>query len=306
MEDERPALRALSIGEIFDRAVTMYVRNFAVFTLIILTLLVPFGVLQYFYTDRAGDSLVQLIREMQHPGVTPHYSGSQLAALFGIGILALFLTPFVNNAVAVGVAAIYAGRKPTYRDGFARVFARWGPLVATSVLSMLVLVGSYVLVVFVLGIATVVAILLARGSVVLGVTFVICGILLLIAVILFFILLVLACAFALYATTIETSAPADAIGEAFRRIFNRREFPKALLISLAYLALELGALLLAGIVGLFILQLTHSNALQVAVSTVFNAVLTSFLTVLGAVYYFDVRTRTEGLDLEVALERLTA
>ena len=34
--------------------------------------------------------------------------------------------------------------------------------------------------------------------------------------------------------------------------------------------------------------------------------LTAFLTVLMAVYYYDVRTRTEGLDLEVELERLTA
>ncbi|HEX8805325.1 MAG TPA: hypothetical protein VF741_00195 [Candidatus Aquilonibacter sp.] len=306
MEDERPALRALSIGEIFDRAVTMYVRNFAVFTLIVLTLLVPFGILEFFYTDNAGDSLAVLIRAMEHPGSGPQYNGSQLGALFGIGILALFLAPFVNNAVAVGIAAIYAGRKPSYRDGFARVFARWGPLVATSVLSMLVLIGSYVLLAFVLGIVMVVAILLARGSVVLGVTFVICGVLLLIAVILFFIMLVLACAFALYATTIEDSRPADAIGEAFRRIFNRREFPKALLISLAYLALELGALTLAGVLGVFILDLTHSNALQVAVGTVFNAILTSFLTVLGAVYYYDVRTRTEGLDLEVALQRITA
>ena len=69
MEDvhERPALRALTIGEIFDRAVTLYVRNFVVFTLIVLTLLVPIGVLQYFYSDKAANSFAQLMRQIQHP-----------------------------------------------------------------------------------------------------------------------------------------------------------------------------------------------------------------------------------------------
>jgi hypothetical protein len=306
MGDERPALRALSIGEIFDRAVTMYVRNFAVFTLIVLTLLVPIGVLQYFYTGNAGDSFAQIIRGMEHPGLGPQYAFSQLLPLFGIGLLVLFLAPFVNNAVAVGVAAIYAGRKPAYRDGFVRVFARWGPLVGTSVLSMLVLIGSYILLAFILAIVAVVAVTLSRGIPLFEVILAIGGLLLLIAIIVLFVMLVLACAFALYATTIEASRPADAIGEAFRRIFNRREFSKALLISLAYLALEIGALILSGVIGVFILDVLHSNALQVAIATVINAMLTAFLTVLGAVYYYDVRTRTEGLDLEVALDRLTA
>ncbi len=308
MEDvhERPALRALTIGEIFDRAVTLYVRNFAVFTLIVLTLLVPIGVLQYIYSDKAANSFAQLMRQIQHPGLAPAYNSSQILALIGMALLLLFLAPFANNAVAVGVAAIYAGRKPSYRDGFARVFARWGPLVGTSVLSMLILIGMYFAFVIVLTIAGVIAFLVARGSVVLGVVFVVIGAAIFIAAIVLFIQIVLCCAFALYATTIEASRPADAIGEAFRRIFNRREFTKALLISLAYLALEMGVLILSGVVGIFILDVVHSNALQLAVSTVINAVLTSFLVVLIAVYYYDVRTRAEGLDLEVELERLTA
>jgi hypothetical protein len=306
MEDERPALRALSIGEIFDRAVTIYVRNFAVFTLIVLTLLVPVGILQYFYTDKSADDLAALLRQIQHPGSLPHYDPSQILALAGVALLLLLLAPFTNNAVAVGVAAIYAGRKPSYGEGFSRVLARWGPLVGTSVLSMLVLIGTYFAIVFAVAILAVIAVALSRGTLVLEITFAIGGVVLLIAIIVFFILVVLSCVFALYATTIERSGSADAIGEGFRRIFNRREFSKALLISLAYLALEIGVLILSGIVGVFILDLVHSNALQIVVSTVISALLTSFLAVLIAVYYYDVRTRTEGLDLEVALEHLTA
>jgi hypothetical protein len=306
VHEERPVLRALTIGEIFDRAVTMYVRNFATFTLIVLTLLVPIGLLQYAYTDRAGESFAQLLRQMQHPGSAPQFDGSQLAALVGIALLVVLLAPFTNNAVAVGVAAIYAGHKPSYREGFARVLARWAPLLGTSILSLLILIGTYFALVIAFAFLAVIGVALSRGIPAFELVLAIIGIVLFLAAIVVFIILALCCAFALYATTIEASGPADAIGEGFRRIFNRRELPKAVLISLAYMALEIGAVILSGVVEVMILDFAHSTGAEIASGTVINAVLTAFLTVLLAVYYYDVRTRTEGLDLEVALEQLTA
>jgi hypothetical protein len=306
VHEERPALRALTIGEIFDRAVTMYVRNFAVFTLIVLTLLVPIGVLQYVYTDKAGDSFARLMRQITHPGVAAPFDASQLTALLGIALVVLLLAPFTNNAVAVGVAAIYAGRKPSYRDGFARVLARWGPLLGTSVLSMLILIGTYIGIVIGFTILAIVGVALTRAVLALEIVFGIFGVVLFLAAIVLFVLIAICCVFALYATTIESRMPGEAISGAFNRIFNRREFPKAVLIALAYLALEIGVVILSAVIGVFLLDVAHSTALQLAASTIVNAVLTAFLSVLIAVYYYDVRTRTEGLDLEVALERLTA
>lgn len=78
------------------------------------------------------------------------------------------------------------------------------------------------------------------------------------------------------------------------------------MISLAYLAIEFGAAFIAGAVGLLALSAVHSTIVQLAISTVINAAVTAFTTILLAVYYYDVRTRSEGLDLEVDLERLTA
>jgi hypothetical protein len=303
----RPALRALSIGEIFDRAVTIYVRHFVVFTLIVLTLLVPLGILEYFVTDSSANSLTQLIQQIGHPASPlPTYSPGQYGALFLIVAVVLIFSPFTNNAVAVGVAAIYAGRAPTYADGFARVLRRWGPLVGTMFLCVLIFFGAYVALV-----VAVMIVALAGGALLLalpfsGVPLAIVGIVLLVAVMLFFLLLLMCCAFALYATTIEAVRPARAIGEAFQRIFSRRELGKATLISLAYLAIEFGAALIAGAVGLLVLSAIHSTIVQLAISTLINAAVTAFTTILLAVYYYDVRTRSEGLDLEVDLERLTA
>ena len=56
-----------------------------------------------------------------------------------------------------------------------------------------------------------------------------------------------------------------------------------------------------GLLALFVL---HSQALEVGISTIFNALLTAFVTVLLSVYYYDVRVRYEALDLEVSLSWL--
>jgi hypothetical protein len=303
----RPVLRALSIGEIFDRAVTMYVRNFVVFTLTVLTLLVPLGVLEYFLTASSTSSLAQLMQQIAHPtSPMSSYSSTQIGAFSLLILVAAIFSPFTNNAVAVGVAAIYAGRTPTYRDGYARVLRRWGPLVGAMLLCVLIFIGAYLAIVLGVTILVLTGTALLAAAPALGIPLALVGIVLLLAVVLFFLLLVLCCAFTLYATTIEEVSPADAFGESFRRIFNRRELGKATLISLAYLAIEFGAAFLGGAVGLLVLSAVHSTIAQLAVNTVINAAVTAFITILVAVYYYDVRTRSEGLDLEVELERLTA
>jgi len=306
--DERPALRALGVGEIFDRAVTIYVRNIAVFTLIVLTLLVPVSILQYVYAGDSAFDFKEVMQQVQHPGqgaVAP-YDTAQLAAILIIAFIALLLAPFTNNAVAVGVASIYAGRAPSYRDGFARVLRRWAPLLGSTILCGLILAGAYVGLVLFIMIAAVIAALLVQAVHALGIPLILIGTLVAFALLLVFMLIVVCCAFAFYATTLEDRNPSDAIGDAFRRIFNRREIRKAGLITLAYVAIEFGASLLTLSVSFGIGYYLHSVMLAVVFTTLVNAVLAGFVTVLLAVYYYDVRTRSEGLDLEVALERLTA
>jgi hypothetical protein len=217
----------------------------------------------------------------------------------------LVLAPFANNAVAVGVAAIYAGRQPSYAVGFARVLARWLPLLGTAVLCFLILVTVYVAMVIGLVIPITVGALLVRVSTFGIVGVLLFGLVLAIVMLLVFMEILICCAFAFYATTIETKSPGEAIGSAFRRIFNRREFWKALLIGIACLAIQVAALIISGLIEMGIIYYLRSVALDEAFGTVVNAMLTAFVTILLAVYYYDVRTRSEGLDLEVDVQRLT-
>ncbi|HTX55493.1 MAG TPA: hypothetical protein VMD47_00180 [Candidatus Acidoferrales bacterium] len=303
---ERPDLRALGVGEIFDRAVTFYVRNFAIFTLIVLTLLVPLGIIEYFTIDTSSHGFTEILRQIRYPGAARSMlAPSQWLSIVGVGLLAFLFAPFTNNAVAVGVAALYAGRKPDYRDCFARVLRRWAPLLGTALLCLLVGIGAYLaLLLGALIIAGIEALLFSLVPV--RAFFVIVAIVAVLAFLVALMVLIICFAFALYATTLEERSPPDAIGEAFRRIVNRRELRKAALIALAYLAIEIGVLIVSGTVQLLITQTVHSDVLVQVVTTLTNAMMTAFVTVLLAVYYYDVRTRNEGLDLEVALERLTA
>jgi hypothetical protein len=307
--DNAPAfpLRALSIGEIFDRAVTIYVRYAAVFTAIVLTLFVPINVLNYFVLPR-DDDISATIGKILHPGTQQGTTGAVLSFEAFVLVLtaAFLLAPFATNAVAVAVAAIYRGKQPEYGPSFRMVLRRWLPLLGTSSLEAMIFVGVYVTSVFALLIPMTVGAVLMRSALPVAVFLFVLSFIGILAIVLAFIMLVIMYSFATYATLLENRSPADAIASSFRRILNRREFGKALLMGLAYVGLNVGVLLISFMVSAIVLSVVKAVALEYLISTVLNSIFTGFLTVLLAVYYFDVRTRSEGLDLEMALEHLTA
>jgi hypothetical protein len=306
MEGKLP-LRALSIGEIFDRAITIYVRNFVVFTLIIVTLLGPLAIAQYLLVGHSTETIAQAFGQIGHPGVytsRPVDPGA-ITALIAVALLGVVLAPFASNAVAVGVASIYSGTHPSYTAGFAPVFKRWLPLLGTLVLNVGVGISAYIVSVVAFFIVFAIGIFLLKSVALLGIVVLIFGGMLLLAIGLLAALLAIACTFALYAATIEDAPPGRALGEAFRRIFNMRELRKASFVGIASIAMYIGAALISVAVELLIETYVHSTLLVLTFSTILNAMLATFVTILLAVYYYDVRTRSEGLDLEVALKRLS-
>ncbi len=302
------ALRPLGIGEIFDRAVTLYVRHFVAFTLMVLTLLAPLAVVQYFALPSQADSLATTIGQIEHPEKKPQppFTSQQLSALVAIALVAIVFAPFVNNAVAIGVARVYSGAEPSYGVSFATVFRRWAPLLGTAMLNVLILLGVYLAMVIGIVMLTTVGILFVRSALPLAVAVFLFAIVAFVAVFLLLLMMIMAYAFAMYSTSLEDASPSRAIGLAYRRIFNRREFKKALLMTLAYVGLQVGVLTLSSTVGLVLLFTLKSYALELVVNTLASAMMSAFVTILLAVYYYDVRTRSEGLDLETDLARLTA
>jgi hypothetical protein len=300
-------LRALSVGEIFDRAVTIYVRYAAIFTAIVLTLFAPISLMNYFAVPHDND-VSSTINVILHPGTRPPTTGMppNLGAFLLVITVAFLLAPFATNAVAVSVAAVYKGRQPEYGPSFLLVVRRWLPLLGTLLLEVMIFSSVYFSGVFALIIPMTIGVILARTAFPVALVLFVLSFIGLLALVLCFIVLVITYAFATYATTLETLSPAAAIASSFRRIINRREIGKAVLMGLAYVGLNVGVLLISFTVSALVLSFVKVAAVEFVISTILNSVFSGFLTVLLAVYYFDVRTRTEGLDLEMALERLTA
>jgi hypothetical protein len=298
-------LRPLSLGEIFDRALTLYVRNIALFTLIALVLVVPLAIAQYFAGLHESSSFAQMIAQIQHPGSTPPQpvSAEQSMWTFLMISLAVVLNAFAVVAIAVAVAHLYRGEPVDWRACYARALQRAGAIVVTLLAEIAIFVVAVFAGAFVMAMVFVIAFLLVRASPALGVVAFIAAVLVGIVWFLGIVLCYLSFGFALSAVGIEQRGVGSAIGTGFSRIFNRSELLRAVLICLAlsvvYIGFAVVSLTVAGT-----LESLNLHIVNVIVNSLLSLVSTALLSVLLVVYYFDVRVRREGLDMQAQIEGL--
>lgn len=305
-------LRPLGFGGIFDRAVTLYVKNFVAFVAIVMLLVVPLALAQYFVDIASQPQYDAMIWTFEHPGAAPTHlptmfeSSQSVIALIVTFVISAFLTPFVMNAVAVGVARVYRGRPVEFRACYDAALRRWKQILGVLGMELLILTGWYIalIIVLVLGALGIAAIATAIPAlaVVLGGIGILVG---LAAMLLTLAPIVLAIEFAMYATVIEERGVAEALHLGFTRIFNRIEFWRAVLFAIASGVILFGASTMFSVAAL-IFGVMHLTLVEDLVQTIPDAIIWPFGIVLLAVYYFDVRIRNEAYDLEVSLERLTA
>lgn len=303
--DRAALLRPLTLGEVFDRAVTLYVRNFVPFTLIVLAVIVPMAVLQYFAGLHASSTLTQLLAQMQKPGSVPTPAQTGADGLWGLAniVVSIVLGAFAAVAIAAAAGRIYRGERIEWGACYARAFARTPAillmvLVEIVALALVLLAGGMAI-----GITFGVAIVLLRVSTILAVVaFVVASIVVLLWLV-FLVLCYLAFSFSYNAVGIEGVSMWQAIGSGFSRIFNRSELFRASLVALAFMAIYFGLMIVSvSVAALFESMKLH--VVNVAVSAAIGLVTMSFLGILLAVYYFDVRVRREGLDLQMQMETL--
>lgn len=306
-------LRPLGFGEIFDRAVTLYIRNFVPFAAIVMVLIVPLGFFQYVLDRGAQPSFDAILQAFEHPdrGAPPTVpsifdSPLSIGVFVASLVVAYGLWPFAMNAVAVGVARLYRSRPVEFRACYEAVLHRWAAILGMIGIDFLVVLGWYfaaivviVFAAFFIGIFAAAAPAIAFGV---GVTVGIVGMIVLLPTLA---PLVVALSFSMYSVVIEERPVIASLLLGFARVFNRAEFWRSVLFAIAA-----GAVMIGGSAVLSIFSVAaafaHQPALETVIDSVSRAVVTPFGVVLLAVYYFDVRVRREGYDLEASLERLTA
>lgn len=306
-----PPLRPLGFGELFDRAITLYLKNFFPFLGIVLVMMVPLALLQYAVDSSQAGQLAAVLSQIEHPTRTvppmsslPVFTPAFIAILV-TALIALFaVEPFVIAAVAFGVARLYSGRPVEFRACFAGALAHWGRLYGVLGMFFLMAIGAYIAIVVVVAVFAVAAIGLASRSVAVGVFAGVIGLLLLLALFAAAILFAVAAAFATYGVVIEGLGVFESIGVAFSRVFSRSEIGRAVLLSMcAWLIAFTGQIII--VILALLAQAVGLIWLDVLLKALSSALIYPFSIIIIVVYYFDVRIRREGFDLASKLGQLT-
>lgn len=302
---EPAQLRPLSLGEIFDRAVTLYARNAVLFTLIVLAVVIPIAVINYFAGLHDSGTFTQLLDQIEHPGSKTAAPGAASDMGFGMGIIAIsvIVGAFVVVAIAAAVGELYRTGRAEAGTCFGYALRRTGAIIVAllceiAVFFLVMLAGA-----FAMTMVFVAAFLLVRASAALGVVAFIAAFVVGLLWFLGIMLCYLAFAFAFNALGIEGVGAGAAIARGFSRIFNRSELLRATLICLALIAIYSG-LMVVSISMAVLFESLHLHAISVLFTALLSLVSTSFLGILLAVYYFDVRVRREGLDMQAQIAQL--
>jgi hypothetical protein len=301
-------LRPLEFGGIFERAVTLYVRNAARAIGIASVPLVPVAIVQYAIVARAQPQLDATLDLLAHPDQlrAAHHlttlldSPGLLAALIASTLLGYYALGFVVSALAEGVARCYRGEPLRVRDCLATALSRSTSIVAVVGIAVLALLAAYMVLLAAVSIPVVAG--AALGSAALAFVAPIAVGIVLLAIAFALLVASVASACALCAVAVEGYPAASAVQVTLVRLVNRAEFGRALVVALAVGVLAMGASTVVDVA--VVAGLSRWPAACVALEAVERTALVPFLALVFAIYYFDVRVRREGFDLDSALERL--
>lgn len=294
-------MRPLGFGEIFDRAVTVYVRHFVPIAFIALAVALPNALAQFGAMKAYGD----IIRIWQHGGsvkTLPDYSGQMWAfQLAGVGLL---LMPFAYAGLGWIVAHVSSGNGADWRSAYREAFARGGYLLATAIIMALIIVAAFVVGYLALILFAIAGVMAYTAVHAVGILLFVLAGAVLIGWALLVMLLQIAWSFAIFGSMLESLGIGASVRTALARIFNRREAGRAILFGLSMLAIYAGIVILAGGAAAAGYYFWHVPELSAAVSSVLSFLQVSFIGVLMVVYYLDVRVRRDGIDLQTDMERL--
>ncbi len=304
-------LRPLGAGELLDRAVTLFVRDFVPIVTVLAVVIVPAVILQALIAPKSGQVFTDLGRVLSSAGnrgaseaaaqALTRDSGSQaltflLFAVSSVGRLLMW------SAIISLIATAYAGSRITFGQAYRVGFQRWLPQVVVA-LTFLVLgaVTAVPLVIAYLLVAILIGVLAGLNQFVAAVVVGVVGGLIVLSAF----AVVLSWVFMTYelaavAVVTETANPIEAIGTALRRGFARGTWVRTVVGGLVvFVVSEVGALPLIALAAT-LTALTHIDALYFAILGVGSVLLEGIVAAFVVVYAVDVRVRREGFDIIAA------
>ncbi len=312
-------LRPLSLGELLDRGVTLCVRFFLPLASLYVVYAVPYEFAAYFAgrdLQKMLDVFEAMMRAQTAGGrpVDPRVLSTMLAhqpflgPWFALLILAQFLiAPLPFAALIENTSAFYLGKRSTFAEAYRVALGRWLPLVGLNCLYLGAGIGLYVLIVIVAAIVILGLTFIAVVAHGLGIAIaVVVGAPAMLALLAIGVIFVLAFETSYFTCVVERAPPLRAFTVGIARVLTRVGLRRALFVGAAYIAVAIGITIISGIGTALIVALLHSTILSAVYSLVLRIAVVTFLSAFFAIFYFDLRVREEGLDLQLAAHQAAA
>ena len=314
MQGSDQTLRPLGLGEVLDRAVTLCVKNFVALALIFIIYAIPYAVVQHLATRDFAQLLATfqsavIARSGRAGGADPAALGHALsgASINGwyplLMIMVFFIGPLPAAALIEACAAAYFKRPATLGSVYRVALTRWLPLIGLNVLYLGAGLILYVLVVL-LTIAIILALVFLTAALhAVGVALaVIVGAAVVLAGIAFFIVATLAIQISYFTCVLEGAGTIVAFAQGLRRVFFGVGLARSLLVGLAFFAIGIGIGIVALLGQSIVVGLSHSTVAGTVYVTVVRVATAAFTTAFIAIFYYDLRVREDGFDLELAAD----
>lgn len=270
--------------------------------LLVAATVVPVAIVQSLVLAHEGSGVNATLDVLQHPErlqnqhvSTLFNSPGMLAIVIASGLFAYYMLGFGLAVVGAAVARRFAGEPITFRVCYGTVLPRWGSIVTVVGAAVLALVAAYTAAFAILCVPLLIAFALGALSIVAPFAIVVAVGALAFA----FLLILVATACSLCAVVVERYPATWSLRLTVERLFNRREFWRAVLFAATAAAIGLAMSMLVDSVAFA--GFSRWPALYVGADALERIVVVPFLGALFAVYYFDVRIRHEGFDLTTAL-----
>jgi hypothetical protein len=303
-------LRPLGLGELLDRAFTLYRNNFFLFcgimalpeTLIILGTLV--------LTMMTRNTLTPLMVAPQSPPADPQQVLANMGSFFGLLLIFYLIYGLIYVAAVCAttfaVSAVYLGKPSTIRDAYRKIRGRIGAVVAFCFLMFLILMGMWIAVSIVTAIAAVaVGSALSFVSPALGA---VVTVLVLLGAVVLFVWLMMRFALAMPVLLLENRGAVDSLARSGSLTKGHRG--RVFLGIVVMFAIALGintAIVLPTTIPALLITFRHSFMpawlviLQSLSAGIAGTLTGPLISMALALIYYDVRVRKEAFDLEVML-----
>jgi hypothetical protein len=307
-------LRPRTVAEVIDQAFRLYRRHFLTFLAIIAVVHVPLQLL----IQGANIWLLTGVTDITNESISGDLSSSQvmnetaglIAVLYvvvlGLSFLYGILQYLSQGALTAAIADAHMDRPISFGRAYGAMFKHIGPLLGFMVLQILISIGIFVpvIVVFVLAAFGVAAAGSDSGALGFGAICFACF--LIIPAILFSAYVFVRLSMVVPAIVIENLGPIEAMRRSWRLVQNYWWRTAAILLVLSILSFVIAAgpaAVIVAIVGL--VTRSFDQVMINAVSGVVTVITAAFFVPLDltarTLYYFDLRVRKEGFDLDTAM-----